>query len=182
MFRADFLTHRIHCDRHVVSLHGLGCGVRHPNFAMHRTNPNSDLHSHYRLLDYPEPPPLAVCRTGIRHLHRHGAHDRYWNDKRAIGGDPEGCSEGRRCAAGRCPAAARPNPGRFTDRTLRGPIRDGMDGRPLFYGGDQNVVRFGSQERAVRHPIILGAPDQTLFRTFPSRRFFLSDSVAAREI
>lgn len=52
-------------------------------------------------------------------------------------------------------------------------------GDRYFSGGDQNLVRFGSQERAVRHPFILGAPDQTLFRNFRAGDFAYKIPLAA---
>ena len=77
--------------------------------------------------------------------------------------------------AGAPPVGALPQPVRILagSPTERSVDRFGTEwmGDRYFTGGDQNVVRFGSQERAVRHPIILGAPDQTLFRTFRAGDF-----------
>ena len=78
-------------------------------------------------------------------------------------------------AAGAPLAGALPQPVRILagSRTERSVDRFGTEwmGDRYFTGGDQNVVRFGSQERAVRHPTILGAPDQTLFRSFRAGDF-----------
>jgi hypothetical protein len=52
-------------------------------------------------------------------------------------------------------------------------------GDRYFSGGDQNLVRFGSQERPVRHPFILGAPDQTLLRNFRTGDFAYKIPLAA---
>lgn len=41
-----------------------------------------------------------------------------------------------------------------------------------FSGGYGNFLKFGNQDRSVRRPMILGAPDQTPFRTFRSGEFF----------
>ncbi len=80
-----------------------------------------------------------------------------------------------RKAAGAPPVGALPQPVRILagSPTERSVDRFGTEwmGDRYFAGGDQNVVRFGSQERAVRHPLILGAPDQTLFRTFRTGDF-----------
>ncbi len=45
-------------------------------------------------------------------------------------------------------------------------------GPDRFYsGGSSNVLKFGDQQRSVRHPAIAGADDQTAFRTFRSGAF-----------
>jgi hypothetical protein len=44
-------------------------------------------------------------------------------------------------------------------------------GDRYFTGGYQDSLRFGNQERAVPHPLILGAPDQTPFHSFRAGAF-----------
>jgi hypothetical protein len=44
-------------------------------------------------------------------------------------------------------------------------------GDQYFTGGYQDSLRFGDQERSVRHPFILAAPDQTPFRSFRAGNF-----------
>ncbi len=73
-------------------------------------------------------------------------------------------------ATGALPQPVRILAGSPTERSVDRFGTEWMGDR-YFLGGDQNVVRFGSQERAVRHPIILGAPDQTLFRSFRAGDF-----------
>ncbi len=72
-------------------------------------------------------------------------------------------------------AAASPQPvrilaGSTSDRSID---RFGNEwrGDRYFIGGYQDALRFGSQERLVSRPIILGAADQTPFRSFRSGDF-----------
>jgi Malectin domain len=44
-------------------------------------------------------------------------------------------------------------------------------GDRYFSGGYQDSLRFGDQERSVRHPFILGAPEQTPFHSFRAGHF-----------
>jgi Malectin domain len=53
------------------------------------------------------------------------------------------------------------------------------DGDRYFTGGYQDSLRFGNQERSVPHPIILGAPDQTPFRSFRAGQFSYRIPLAA---
>lgn len=69
----------------------------------------------------------------------------------------------------------RPQPLRILagSKTERSVDRFGNEwvGDRYFTGGDRDIIRFGSEERAVAHSTIFGAPDQTPFRSFRAGEF-----------
>jgi hypothetical protein len=74
-------------------------------------------------------------------------------------------------AIGQGPQPVRILAGSKTERSVD---RFGVEWLPdrYFTGGDRDIFRFGSQERAAPQPIIFGAPDQTPFHSFRAGTFF----------